>query len=307
MNASPPLLILTGPTASGKSELAVRLAERLGAELVSADSVMVYRGLEIGSAKPGPDLRARVPHHLIDVVNPDESYSVADWRAAALAVIGQVRAAGKRALIVGGTGLYIRALTDGLCAAPAGDPKVRAELEAAGAADPFALHRRLAAVDPVAAAKNDPANVRRTVRALEVYETTGRPFSAWWSETERPEWDLKMVALDLPREELYRRIDARTTAMWRAGLVEETKGLLARGYLPTLKPLQSLGYRQAVEHLQGKLTAAAAQEQIARATRHYAKRQLTWLRREPRAVWLDPSRETEIAVVLGGYRHSCRN
>lgn len=288
-----PVIFLVGATATGKSEAAVRLAEALDAEIVSADSVQVCRGLDIGSAKPDAALRARVPHHLLDMVAPDQPYSAADFRRDALRVIGEIAARGKRALVAGGTGLYVRALTDGLCAAPAGDDALRARLLAETGGDPAAVHARLHTVDPVAAEKCGPHNARRLLRALEVYELSGKPLSQWWQETPPAPWPFVMLGLQRERAELYARIDARVARMWQGGLLDECRTLLAQ-YPPGLKPLRTLGYRHAIAYLRGEWDEAHARRLMARDTRHFAKRQQTWFGPDARIRWFTPSREKEM-------------
>ena len=241
-----PVILLVGPTAVGKSGLALRLAPRLNAEIVSADSVQVYRGLDIGSAKPDAAARAAVPHHCLDLVGPEVNYTVADYARDAQAAIAAIRARGKRVLVVGGSGLYVRALTDGLCPAPPGDAAVRKQITDDAYNDPLKLYRRLQQVDPVAAAVADPRNVRRVVRALEVFVISGKPLSAWWQETPKPNYPVVQIGLDLPRAELYRRIDERVAQMWTGGLLDECRRLLAAGCDPGLKSLGTLGYRHAL-------------------------------------------------------------
>ena len=280
------LLVIAGPTAVGKSDLALRLAAARGGEIVSADSAQVYRGLDVGTAKPTPAERAQVRHHLIDVRDPREPFTVAEYQALARAAIADIQGRGRLPLLVGGTGLYIRAVLRPFdFAGTPPDPALRAALERE---EPLALYARLRALDPAAADRIDPRNVRRTIRALEVCLSTGRPFSAGW----RPEADLPpgvaFVALDRPREELYRRIADRVRDQLRDGLIEEVAGLLAAGVPPTAQSMQALGYKEAAAHLAGELTLAEMTDLLTRRTRQYARRQLTWLRREPVQLWLHP-------------------
>ncbi|HKS70644.1 MAG TPA: tRNA (adenosine(37)-N6)-dimethylallyltransferase MiaA [Ktedonobacterales bacterium] len=295
-----PLLVLVGPTATGKTALALALAERLRGELpgrpsdaptleaVSADSRQIYRLMDIATAKPTPAERARLPHHLLDVVWPDESYTLAQYQADANAAIAEIAGRGALPLLVGGTGLYVRAVVDGLAipaVAPA--PELRAELEAEAAAHgPEALHARLAALDPDAAARIAPRNTRRLIRALEVTLLTGRPFSAQQGRRPTPYRPL-LIGLNMDRAALYARAAARIEAMLAAGLVEETRTLVARGYDWTLPAMSSLGYREIGAYLRGELTLEAAVERFALATHAYIRRQLTWFRSDTRIHWLD--------------------
>lgn len=274
------VLVIAGPTASGKSGLAVDLAEALGAEIVGADSRQVYRYMDAGTAKPEARLRARVRHHLIDVVDPDADYDVAAWRSGALSALADIHARGRLAIVCGGTGLYLRSLERGLFAGPPADPALRRRLEQEEASSPGALHARLAQVDPSAAARIHANDRVRLVRALEVFEATGRPLSAWLSEhglSERP-FAALTLEVEVSREELRERIEARSKAMVDAGLVEELESLYARGYSPGTRAFQAIGYREAGLCLAGMLPRHRLAESIATATTQYAKRQRTWLR-----------------------------
>lgn len=291
-----PLVAVLGPTASGKSALALALAARFGGEIVSADSRLVYRGMEIGTAKPTPDERARVPHHLIDVVSPDEPYDLARWRNEARAAIAAIHARGRLPLLVGGTAQWSTALLDGWepPAVPP-DPAFRAAMEARVATGGVApLREELRAADPAAAATTGP-NPRRIIRALEVIRATGRPFSAQRRKGTRPYRDLRL-GLALPRDALYRRIDARVDAMLAAGLVAEVRGLLDVGYAATLPAMSGIGYAQVAEYLQGETTLTEMSERIKQATHHYARHQMTWLRRDASIVWLDAT-DTDRALA----------
>jgi tRNA dimethylallyltransferase len=286
------LLAIVGPTATGKTGLALALAERLagtvGADVVSADSRQIYRLMDIATAKATPVERARLPHHLIDVVWPDESFTLAQYQAAANAAIVDIWQRGRLPLLVGGTGLYVRAVIDGL-AIPAVAPnaKLRAELEALAAAQgPSALYERLAALDPVAASHMDPTNVRRLVRALEVCIETGRPFSEQQRRRPTPYRPL-LLGLNMERAALYARADARIDAMLAAGLVEETQALVARGYSWSLPAMSSLGYREIGAYLRGETTLPEAVARFKLATHKYIRRQLTWFRPDARITWLD--------------------
>jgi tRNA dimethylallyltransferase len=274
------IVAIVGPTASGKSDLALDVARRFGAEIIGADSRQVYRRLDIGSAKPTPQQRAAVPHHLIDVAGPEESFDCARFRELALAAIDAIQSRGKRVLVVGGTGLYVKVLQRGLFAGPRRDEQLRARLAAEEEAEPGALHRRLLAVDPTAAARLQVRDRVRLTRALEVYELTGKPISVWQAEHrfQQGGLDMRVIALERPRPELYERIDRRCRAMVAGGLVDEVRGLLADGLDPNLPSLRSPGYAEIGDYVRGLCTLEEALARMSRATRRLAKRQLTWLR-----------------------------
>lgn len=282
-----PLVAVLGPTASGKTALALALAARFGGEIVSADSRLVYRGMDIGTAKPTREERARVPHHLIDRVPPDAPYDLARWRAEARAAIVAIHARGRLPLLVGGTAQWSTALLDGWepPAVPP-DPAFRTAMEARVAAEGVTpLLADLRAADPDAAATTGP-NARRIIRALEVIRATGRPFSAQRGKGARPYRDLRLGLL-LPRDALYGRIDARVEAMLAAGLVDEVRGLLDAGYAASLPALSGIGYAQVAEYLRGETTFKEMAERIRQATHRYARHQMTWLRRDASIHWLD--------------------
>jgi len=284
-------VMLLGPTACGKSALALRAAEQVPLEIVSVDSAQVYHGMDVGTAKPSAKERARVPHHLIDLRDPAQPYSAADFVRDAKQAIEIIRAHGKLPLIVGGTMLYAKALRDGLSQLPSADPHVRREIaqEAEGLGWP-ALHERLARVDPVTAARLPPHDAQRIQRALEVYTITGTPLSQLQGAPQAPKLALRTLAL-LPRDraELHRRIEARFDAMLAAGLLAEVRALMERGDLdPDLPSLRSVGYRQAWEHLARSTSRAEFRAAAIAATRQLAKRQITWLRSMTEAVVIDP-------------------
>ena len=296
----PRVVALVGPTGAGKTELGIALAQHFDAEIVNADSRQVYRRLDIGSAKPTPEQQAAVRHHLIDVVDPDESFDCARFRQLALAAIADITARGKRVLVVGGTGLYIKVLRSGVFEGPSRDPILRHQLEAAEAQSPGTLHARLRSVDPDSAARLHAHDRMRLIRALEVFELTGRPISVWQREHAFRDQalSLRTLALQLPRAELYRRINARCTEMVRVGLIEEVRQLFAAGYAPQLPSLQSPGYREVGEYVRGVCDLATAVARMAQATRHLAKRQLTWFRGNRETIWCaadmeELSRQTE--------------
>ena len=294
-----PLCALVGPTASGKTALALEVAERAGAEILSLDSMLVYRGLDVGTAKPTGPERARVRHHLLDLVGPEERYDVQRYLADARAALEEVRARGARALFVGGTGFYLAALLRGIFEGPRVEPGIRAALEArAREVGPAALFAELTARDAASAARLHPNDVRRVVRALEVLEQTGRPLSDWqreWRATPGPrERSARLVGLEVPRAELDARIRARTEAMLSAGWREEALAVrAARGFGPSAA--QALGYAEVLAWADGALDREQAAERIQQRTRQFARRQLTWFRKLP-IRWLPgrgPPRETE--------------
>jgi tRNA dimethylallyltransferase len=288
------LIAIVGPTASGKTALALRLAGERGGEIVSCDSLQVYRGLDIGSAKPTAEERAAVPHHLIDVVDPDAAFSAADYARLARAALEGIASRGCLAVVVGGTGLYLRALLDGLFEGPSRDEALRKRLEAM--ADRFGdarLHRLLGRIDPAAARTIQARDRVRTVRALEVYWKSGRPIS---EHHRRPTpalagWDAIILGLSPDRVRLRQRVERRTDQMIERGLLDEVRGLLARGYRPELRPLRAIGYRQAIAAVAGRAPLADARRDIVTQTMRYAKRQLTWFRHQADVVWC-PDPET---------------
>jgi tRNA dimethylallyltransferase len=288
---APRVILVVGPTASGKSALALALAEALSGEVVSADSMQVYRGMDIGTAKPTAADRARVPHHLLDVVDPDEPFNAARFKELADRAIGDIAARGRVAVIAGGTGLYLKVLVHGIFPAPPVDEDLRRNLyrEAEVYGAPY-LYDRLKLVDPEAAARIAPMDLVRIVRALEVYEQTGIPLSEHQLAHSFHGKDYRCLVLGIghTREALYRRVEERVEWMMRAGLVEEVRGLLARGYAAELKPMQSLGYKQVAEALRGRYGLEEAARKIKRETKRYAKRQLTWFRSDSTVEWLPP-------------------
>jgi tRNA dimethylallyltransferase len=303
-------LVLTGPTGSGKTQLGLELAERLGAEIVSMDSMALYRGMDLGTAKPGREERRRVPHHLVDVLDPWESASVAWWLQRAAECARDIEGRGKRPLFVGGTALYLKALMFGLFDGPPADEQIRQRLtREAALTGPSAVHERLARVDPRTAARLHPNDVRRVVRALEVWELTGRPISSWqlqWPQPEdketRRQGDKEpevrspppvslspcllvslspCLWLDLPRAELYDRIDRRVEQMFAAGLVEEVRALRALPRALSREAAQALGYKEVFAYLDGEAALAETIARVQLRSRNFAKRQLTWFRHLP--------------------------
>jgi len=284
-----PLLVLVGPTAVGKTAISVQVARRLGAEIISGDSMQVYRGMDIGTAKITAAEMEGVPHHLIDVKAPDEEFSVAEFQERVDQLVREILDRGRLPMLVGGTGLYVRAVTQAyLFTEMEPDLDLRERLRQEEAVHgPGHLHRRLMAVDPAAAGRLHPNDTLRLVRALEVYELTGVPISATQTaaQSERRYDDL-MIGLTADREVLYRRIDQRVDAMLQAGWVDEVRSLLGR-YSPQERSLGALGYKELVLYLRGLLTWAETRELIKRNTRRFAKRQITWFKREEHLHWLD--------------------
>ncbi len=289
MNTSPfaNALILTGPTASGKSALAIDLAERLQAEIIAADSMTLYRGMDIGTAKPPAADRARVPHHLIDLLDPWESANVAWWLERATACVADIESRGKIALIVGGTPFYLKAILCGLFPAPPSDPELRTRLETeAITSGGEVLHARLAEVDPESAKRLHPNDVRRVVRALEVWQLSGKTLSAWqqqgWWGGERPQFRSgSCLCLNIERSELYARIDQRVEEMFARGWVEEVSRVRQLQYPMSREASQALGYREIGEYLDGIRSLPDTIAQVQLKTRQFAKRQLTWFRSLP--------------------------
>lgn len=292
------LITIVGPTGVGKTALAIDLAERLNGEIVSADSRQIYRGLDIGTGKPTPDQLARARHHLIDCIDPDQSYTLAEYQAAAYAAIADIFARGKQPLLVGGTGLYIRAVTEGLII-PAVPPnaELRAQLEERAAREGGAqLYAELQQIDPEAATKIDPRNVRRTIRALEVYLASGQKFSEA-GRAEPPLFTVHRIGLTLPREELYRRVDQRVDEMIMHGWLDEVRALVAR-YAEAVPALSSLGYPQMSAVLRGELALDEAAQDIKYHTHRFIRHQYAWFRPgDPRLAWFDLRTQDTSAIV----------
>lgn len=281
------LICIVGPTGVGKTALAIELAAQLDGEIVSADSRQIYRGMDIGTGKPTPDQRSRARHHLIDRVDPDQSYTLAEYQADAYAAIDDIFARGKQPLLVGGTGLYVRAVTEGLhIPAVPPNPELRAQLEERAARESGKLYEELQHIDPAAAAKIDPRNVRRTIRALEVYLSTGEKFSAA-GKAEPPPFAVRRFGLTVPRDELYRRVDARVDEMIARGWLDEMRVLAAK-YDRALPALSSLGYPQMGAVLRGEMTIADAARAIKHHTHRLIRHQYAWFRLgDPRIAWFD--------------------
>ncbi len=310
MEAHPPnrprIVIVCGPTGIGKTRAGIRLAERFGGEIVGADSMQIYRRMDIGTAKPTPDEKARIPHHLVDVVEPDAPFSAADYARLAGAAVDDLARRGTVPVVVGGTGLYIKSLIYGLFDAPATPRPVRdrlhRETEALGLA---VMYERLRTTDPDTAASVHPNDRFRILRALEVYETTGRPASLHRSRHgfAVPRYDAFRIGLVMDRDALYERIDRRVDLMVAEGLLSEVASLLDAGYPPSLKSMQAIGYRHMVDHIQGRTDWEETLHRLKRDTRRYAKRQLTWFRADPAVRWTAPGDldllEPELSHFLG--------
>ncbi len=285
-----PLWILTGPTASGKSEVALHLARGLGAEIISADSMQVYRGMDVGTAKPSPEVRADVPHHLIDIVEPSESskpYSVGRFVSDAHRAIADIESRGKRYIIVGGTGLYIKALREGLFSGPEADWALREELMAVAEERGNAyLHNALREVDPQSAERIHEGNLHRIVRALEVHRKTGRAISLLQREWGQGEGESVLIVLYRRKKDLHRRIEERVDRMLELGLIEEVERLVGRPDKPGKQAREALGYKEVIEHLEGRLSADEMRDKIKLNTRRFAKRQRTWFRSFYSVNWL---------------------
>ncbi len=299
----PPLILLVGPTAVGKTEIAIQLAEKINGEIVSADSRLFYRGMDIGTAKPTREEQARVPHHLIDIANPDEILSLAVFQQKAREAIVDIHSRNKLPLLVGGTGQYIRAVTEGW-KPPEVEPDKRLRDELGRMEEERGkewLHERLRMLDPEAAEKIDARNFRRTIRALEVILTTGRKFSEQRGQGDSP-YHLITIGLTRPRPELYARIDARIESMFENGLLDEVKGLLAKGYSADLPTMSAIGYRECVRVIEGQISAEQAKVEMRRATRVFVRRQANWFKEsDPNIKWFTV--KDEVIFEIQNYLH----
>jgi tRNA dimethylallyltransferase len=278
-NSKPPLILIVGPTAVGKTEIAIQLAEKMNGEIVSADSRLFYRGMDIGTAKPSQEDQARVPHHLIDVADPDETWSLAQFQHSARKAVADIHARGKLPFLVGGTGQFVRAVTEGWSPPEVKpDERLRGELEKLKEERGKSwLHEKLYSLDPEAAQKIDSRNVRRTIRALEVILTTGKKFSSQRGRVDSP-YRLITIGLTRPRQELYKRVDARIDSMFTAGFIEEVRSLLRKGYSSELPSMSGIGYRECVNVLKGVLSEEQAKIQMRRNTRVFVRRQANWFK-----------------------------
>ena len=295
------LICLLGPTAVGKTAVAIQLAQRLNAEIVSIDSRQIYRQMDIGTAKPTPEEQKAARHHLIDCVDIPEPFSVADYQSLADAAIADIQNRNKRVLLVGGAGLYFRAIVDGLFEGPGADPSLRERFEREAAQHGVnILHNRLRACDPASAERIHPNNVVRVIRALEVYELTGIPMSKhqqqWHPEKQR--YPFIAFCLTMPRTLLYQRIEQRVDVMLANGLITEVESLLTAGYARDTLALRSFGYKELIAYLDGKCTYLEAVEQLKQNTRRFAKRQLTWFRKDTRIEWIDRNATPDVVTFL---------
>ncbi len=301
-----PLPVILGPTGAGKSDLSLFIALAIGAEIVSFDSVQIYRGFDIGAAKIPSEERRGVPHHLIDIAEPTQLFSAGDYARAAEAAVREISARGRIAVLVGGTGFYLRGLLEGLSPGPARDDTLRARLLEREQKRPGSMHRILARLDPVSAARIHPNDKNKTLRALEIRLLEGVPLASMFQRARAPltGYVPVKIGLDPPREILYQRLNDRARKMFETGrLPQEVRRLLAAGVPPDAKPFESLGYKQALQMLQGRMGAAQALESTQRETRRYAKRQLTWFRKEYGVHWLagfgeDPQAQAEALAIL---------
>ncbi|MEZ4728090.1 MAG: tRNA (adenosine(37)-N6)-dimethylallyltransferase MiaA [Caldilineaceae bacterium] len=300
----PPVIVLLGPTAVGKTELSLGLCEHFHGEVVGADSRQIYRGMDIGTAKPTPAERARVPHHLVDICDPDEPFSLAEYQQRAYTTIDAIHSRGHIPVLVGGTALYLRAVVEGLRIPEAPpNPQLRADLEALLATHGReALFQRLQAVDPATAAVIDGQNPRRVLRALEIFLTTGQSKVAL-EGAEPPPYRFLQIGLDRPRAELYERVDRRVDQMIAQGLIEETRHLLAAGYRPPLPAITSLGYREIIAYLEEGLPLAAAVEKIKTETHRYVRHQYTWFRKMDQILWFQLAEVNPAGTVERIYAH----
>ena len=290
MSTKPTCWVIAGPTASGKTALSIRLAKAHDCEIVCMDSMQIYRGMTIGTAKPTPEEMDGVLHHMLDVASPDEPFSVARYQEMAEEVMADIIRRGHRPLLVGGTGLYLRALRHPMAMGMVtGDDNIRAvlEKEAQETDGRFKLHQRLAKIDPDTAARLHVNDVRRVVRALEVYQLTGVPFSKQHQVEAEPPFNYRVASLTMDREKLYQRIEKRVDLMLEAGLVQEVRDLLNSGIPADAQAMKGLGYKEIIPYLRGEWTLDKAVYELKLGTRHYAKRQLTWMRREEDVCWVD--------------------
>ncbi|MCD6297695.1 MAG: tRNA (adenosine(37)-N6)-dimethylallyltransferase MiaA [Deltaproteobacteria bacterium] len=291
MSKRPKVVIISGPTASGKTSLGVDLALVFNGEIISADSMQVYRGMDVGTAKPTPEEQKGIPHHLLDVVDPDEEFNAATYNSMAIPKITEIGSRGSSCFVVGGTGLYIKGLLDGFFECPPADMELRESLRRKCDSSGLAvLHKRLADLDPESAHKIHPNDRVRIIRALEIIYLTNRRFSDLTREHTSNGRTLNALklCLEVDREELYSRIDKRSLAMVENGLVDEAESLLRKGYSPDLKPMKAIGYRHMITYLKGDWSLDEAISELQKDTRRYAKRQLTWFRADPEVTWIEP-------------------
>jgi len=298
---TPPLLVIVGPTATGKTAVAVEVAKKIKGEIISADSMLIYRYMNIGTAKPAMEERQGIPHYMIDLIDPGEQYSVALFQQQAERHICEITAKDRLPLLVGGTGLYVRSVIDHYDFTRTGtDTALRQRLQnEAETRGVEAVYRQLKEVDPETAARLHPNNLKRVIRALEVYHQTGRPVSSFQTRDQqpRPKYNLLMFGLNMDRQALYNRIEERVDKMLSAGLLEEVQQLLDRGYGPELVSMQGLGYKEIIPYLKGMITLEEAILLLKRNTRRFAKRQMTWFKHDQRINWIDITRHQNIRDV----------
>lgn len=301
------VLVILGPTCVGKTQVALKLADILKGEIVSFDSRQIYKLMDVGTAKPTEEERERIAHHLVDLVYPNQKFTAADYGRIAREVIGQIRGRNKLPIAVGGSGLYLKALIEGFFEGPKADENIRKRLqgEAQTLGEPH-LFGRLKEVDPQAAERIHPNDLVRIIRALEVWELTGKPISTWQREGDYQPFLMQFVkiGLNLKRDKLYKRISARTDQMISLGLVDEVKELKQRGFTPRLKALKSVGYQELFDYLEGRSDLPTAIEAIKLNTRHYAKRQMTWFRKDEEIIWMDREEENLVQKILECFRRA---
>ena len=295
------VLVILGPTGVGKTKISLEVADKLNGEIICADSRQIYRFMDIGTAKPDPEQRKRIAHHLIDVVDPDQRFTAADFAREAKKIIKDLIGRGKPTIVTGGTGLYIRALTRGFFKGPKGDSKIREKLKkTAQKKGKEFLHKKLSNVDPEAAQSIHPNNLLRVIRALEVYEITGTPISHLQKQGEydKSEFDFTKIGLNLDRKKLYEKIEKRVDEMMDQGLLDEVKRLKNLGFSKELTPLKTLGYKELFSYLGGDLSLFEAVELIKKNTRNYAKRQLTWFKKEEDLTWFDVEQNDIVNKIM---------
>jgi tRNA dimethylallyltransferase len=301
------VLVILGPTAAGKTKVSLEIADILNIEIISADSRQVYRFMDIGTAKPTTELRKKVPHHLIDIIDPDQYFTAADYSRRAREALKEVLSKGKEPVIAGGSGLYLRALFKGIFKGPGRDEIIRKKLnERSENYGVESLYLELKEKDPEAAQKTGPHNLVRIIRALEVYELTGKRISDLQKEGEYPpgEYDFVKIGINLNRETLYQRIEQRVEEMINAGLIDEVESLKKKGYDLSLAPLRTFGYKEIFQYLEGEMGLDEAKEKIKLNTRHYAKRQLTWFKKEEGIIWIDGGKSDLKEEILKAYNGS---
>lgn len=304
-DSSGKILVILGPTGVGKTKISLELADNIKGEIICADSRQIYRYMDIGTAKPKPEQRGKIAHHLIDIVDPDEKFTAADFAREATKIIKELIASGKSPIVVGGSGLYIRALTRGFFKGPKGNSKIREKLKKiARQKGKEYLHKKLSNVDPEAAKRIHPNNLVRIIRALEVYELTKTPISQFQKQGEydKREFDFTKIGLNLDRKKLYAEIEKRVDQMMDEGLLNEVKKLENLGYSKKSTPLKTLGYKELISYLEGNLSHSEAVDLIKKNTRNYAKRQLTWFKKEEDITWLDVEKKGIVNNIIEKFK-----